>query len=83
VAVKYINIFLSKALQNLPKIGIFGLITNHLATLVLLQLPQWSENLKMRHLIAGRSFLNALGAYLLSLRIMMIPFKGQCKNQPV
>jgi hypothetical protein len=30
--VKYINIFQSKALQNLPKIGIFGLKSNHLAT---------------------------------------------------
>jgi hypothetical protein len=34
MAIKYINFFQSKALQNLPKIGIFGLKTNHLATLV-------------------------------------------------
>jgi hypothetical protein len=33
MTIKYISIFHSKALQNLPKIGIFGLKTNHLATL--------------------------------------------------
>jgi hypothetical protein len=33
MAIKYINIFQSKALQNLPKLGFFGLKTNHLATL--------------------------------------------------
>jgi hypothetical protein len=31
--IKYTNICHSKALQNLPKFGIFGLKTNHLATL--------------------------------------------------
>jgi hypothetical protein len=35
MAIKYTNIYQSKALQNLPKIGIFGLKTNHLATLAL------------------------------------------------
>jgi predicted RNA-binding protein with PIN domain len=34
VAIKYINIFPSKALQNLPKFGIFVLKRKHLATLV-------------------------------------------------
>jgi hypothetical protein len=32
MAIKYINIFQSKALQNLPKVGIFGFKINHLAT---------------------------------------------------
>jgi hypothetical protein len=32
MAITYINIFQSKALQNLPKVGIFGLKSNHLAT---------------------------------------------------
>jgi hypothetical protein len=31
---KYTNIYHSKARQNLPKFGIFGLKTNHLATLM-------------------------------------------------
>jgi hypothetical protein len=31
MAIKYINIFQSKALQNLPKIGFFGLKSNHQA----------------------------------------------------
>jgi hypothetical protein len=31
VSSKYTNIYNSKALQNLPKFGIFGLKTNHLA----------------------------------------------------
>jgi hypothetical protein len=34
IAIKYFNIFQFKALQNLPKFGIFGLKTNRLATLV-------------------------------------------------
>jgi hypothetical protein len=33
MVIKYTNIYHSKALQNLPKFGIFGLKTNHLATL--------------------------------------------------
>jgi hypothetical protein len=33
MAIKYTNIYHSKALQNLPKFWIFGLKTNHLATL--------------------------------------------------
>jgi hypothetical protein len=33
MAIKYIDIFPSKALQNLPKLVFFGLKTNHLATL--------------------------------------------------
>jgi hypothetical protein len=33
MVIKYSNIYHSKALQNLPKFGIFGLKTNHLATL--------------------------------------------------
>jgi hypothetical protein len=33
MAVKYINIFQSKALQKFTQIGIFGLKINHLATL--------------------------------------------------
>jgi hypothetical protein len=33
MAIQYINIFQSRALQNLPKLGIFGLKRNHLATL--------------------------------------------------
>jgi hypothetical protein len=32
-AFKYTNIFHSKALQNIPKFGFFGLKINHLATL--------------------------------------------------
>jgi hypothetical protein len=39
MAIKYTNIYHSKALQNLPKFGIFGLKTNHLATLFL----RWSS----------------------------------------
>jgi hypothetical protein len=34
MVIKYNNIYHSKALQNLPKFGIFGLKTNHLATLL-------------------------------------------------
>jgi hypothetical protein len=34
MVIKYTNIFHSKAIQNLPKIGIFGLKINYLATLV-------------------------------------------------
>jgi hypothetical protein len=34
IATKYINIFQSKALQNCPKFGFFGLKINHLATLL-------------------------------------------------
>jgi hypothetical protein len=34
VAIKIINIFQSKALQNLPQSYIFGLKINHLATLL-------------------------------------------------
>jgi hypothetical protein len=33
MSIKYINIFQSKALQNLPKLEFFGLKRNHLATL--------------------------------------------------
>jgi hypothetical protein len=33
MAIKYIYIFQSKAVQNLPKLGFFGLKTNHLETL--------------------------------------------------
>jgi hypothetical protein len=33
MVIKYTNIFRSKALQNLPKLGFFGLQRNHLATL--------------------------------------------------
>jgi hypothetical protein len=33
MVITYNNIYHSKALQNLPKFGIFGLKTNHLATL--------------------------------------------------
>jgi hypothetical protein len=33
MSIKSINIFQSKAPQNLPKLGFFGLKTNHLATL--------------------------------------------------
>jgi hypothetical protein len=33
--IKYIKIFQSKALPNLPKFGIFGSKTNHLATLLI------------------------------------------------
>jgi hypothetical protein len=36
MAIKYNNIYHSEALQNLPKFGIFGLKTNHLATLLIL-----------------------------------------------
>jgi hypothetical protein len=35
MAIKYINIFQYKALQNLPQIGLFGLKINHLATMEL------------------------------------------------
>jgi hypothetical protein len=34
LVIKYINIFKSLALQNLSKLGFFGLKINHLATLV-------------------------------------------------
>jgi hypothetical protein len=34
MVIKYTNIYHSKALQNLPKFGILGLKTNHLATLL-------------------------------------------------
>jgi hypothetical protein len=33
MVITYTNIYHSKALQNLPKFGILGLKTNHLATL--------------------------------------------------
>jgi hypothetical protein len=33
MVIKYTNIFHSKALQNVPKVEIFGLKINHLATL--------------------------------------------------
>jgi hypothetical protein len=33
MAITYMNIFQSKTLKNLPKLGYFGLKTNHLATL--------------------------------------------------
>jgi hypothetical protein len=33
MVIKYTNIYHSEALQNLPKFGIFGFKTNHLATL--------------------------------------------------
>jgi hypothetical protein len=33
VAIKYSKIYQSKALENLPKLGFFGLKINHLATL--------------------------------------------------
>jgi hypothetical protein len=36
MVIKYTNIYHSKALRNLPKFGIFGLKTNHQATLVTL-----------------------------------------------
>jgi hypothetical protein len=39
MAIKCIKIFLSKALQNFPQIGIFGLKINHLAILVTIVLP--------------------------------------------
>jgi hypothetical protein len=35
MAIKYTKIFRSKTLQNLPKLVIFGLKTNHLVTLLL------------------------------------------------
>jgi hypothetical protein len=35
MALKYINIFTAKALQNLPQLGFFGFKINHLATLTL------------------------------------------------
>jgi hypothetical protein len=34
IAIKYVNIFRFKTLQNLPKIGIFGLKICHLAALI-------------------------------------------------
>jgi hypothetical protein len=34
MVIKYTNIYHAKALQNLPKFRIFGLKTNHLATLL-------------------------------------------------
>jgi hypothetical protein len=34
MVIKYTNIYHSKAFQNFTKIGIFGLKTNHLATLL-------------------------------------------------
>jgi hypothetical protein len=34
MAIKYINLFQSKALELLTQIGIFGLKINHLATLL-------------------------------------------------
>jgi hypothetical protein len=34
MVIKFTDIYHSRALQNLPKFGIFGLKTNHLATLV-------------------------------------------------
>jgi hypothetical protein len=33
MVIKYTNVYHSKALQNVPKFGIFGLKTNHLAAL--------------------------------------------------
>jgi hypothetical protein len=34
MAIKYVNVFQSKALQKFTQIGIFGMKTNHLATLI-------------------------------------------------
>jgi hypothetical protein len=34
MVIKYATIFQCKTLQNLPKLGFFGLKTNHLATLL-------------------------------------------------
>jgi hypothetical protein len=41
MAIKDINIFQSKALQKFTQIGIFGLKTNHLATLVTMLILMW------------------------------------------
>jgi hypothetical protein len=43
MAINYMNIFQSKASQNLPKIGIFGLKIFHLATLATRKTPQKGE----------------------------------------
>jgi hypothetical protein len=40
MAIKYVNIFEYKALQNLPKIGILGLKSNHLSTLLTTPIKQ-------------------------------------------
>jgi hypothetical protein len=37
MAIKYTNIFHSKVLKNLPKLGFLGLKIYHLATLVLIR----------------------------------------------
>jgi hypothetical protein len=47
MVIKYTNIYHSKAVKNLPKFGIFGLKTNHLATLV--SSPQNSSWLRLVH----------------------------------
>jgi hypothetical protein len=41
MALKYISIFQSEALNFFAQIGIFGLKTNHLATLVQFRAPRW------------------------------------------
>jgi hypothetical protein len=43
VSINYTSIFQCKTLQNLPKIWIFGLKTNHLATLLSMCEDDWKQ----------------------------------------
>jgi hypothetical protein len=45
MGIKNSNIYYSKALQNLPKFGIFGSKTNHLATLSCIHSQKQSKDL--------------------------------------
>jgi hypothetical protein len=44
MVIKYTSLYHSKALQNLPKFGIFGLKTNHLATLFVTNRRRGAKN---------------------------------------
>jgi hypothetical protein len=55
MAIKYINIFKSEALQNLPKLGFFGMKTNHPATLLLSRADLRNDSLMMAPRFAGSS----------------------------
>jgi hypothetical protein len=49
MATKYSNLFHSEALQNLPKLEIFGMQINHLATLLASSADHFSVHLANKH----------------------------------
>jgi hypothetical protein len=67
--IKYTNIYHSKAIQNFPKFGIFGLKTNHLATLVaagwaLQSAPSWFISKKYFQIRSAAASVTCFKAYL-------------------